>query len=261
MEEQFSDTDLMAYADGELDADMRAEIARAIEQDEALAARLAMFTRTRQSASEALEPLLETPVPDALASSIAQMVERHETAASSATERAGDGVDNVVAFDRRPQRARAPRFDLALAASVALVAGGVIGYLASQWESASAPSGIVTADLDNPGLPAALRTVPSGEETSLSGGDRFRAIASFRDEAGHVCREFELDGADASTLVSVACQTGGQWRVQFTVAAAGADDGYAPASSLEALDAYLAAIGAGEPLSADDERETLNRLP
>ncbi|MCR9122782.1 MAG: anti-sigma factor [Phyllobacteriaceae bacterium] len=261
MEQKFSDTALMAYADGELDAEERAEIARAVERDEALAARLAVFTRTRQAASDAFEPLLDAPVPDALASSIAQMVERHETAAaSSATEAAADDKSNVIAFDRDARRTSAWRFDLAMAASIALVAGGVIGYLASGWGGASQPSGMVTANLDNPGLPAALRTVPSGEETEL-GSDRFRAIASFRDEAGHLCREFELDGADASTLVSVACQTDGQWRVRFTVAAAGADDGYAPASSLEALDAYLSAIGAGEPLSADDERAMLDRLP
>ena len=61
-------------------------------------------------------------------------------------------------------------------------------------------------------------------------------------------------------MVSVACRSEEQWQVRFTVAAAGADDGYAPASSLEALDAYLSAIGAGEPLSVDNEQTVLTTL-
>lgn len=256
MQEKFSDSTLMAYADGELNADTRAEVEHALAHDAALAQRLAVFAKTRQTASEAFEPLLDVPVPDALASSIAQMVERHEGAAPAA-ETSSDAKSNVVAFDRKPPL-WASRYDLALAASVALVAGGIVGYLASGWQGSPAADGVLVADLNDPALPAALGTVASGAETVLDGGGRFRAIASFRDEADNICREFEIDYADSSSVVSVACQADAQWRVQFTVVAAGADDGYAPASSLEALDAYLMAIGAGEPLSEDDEQMVLD---
>lgn len=255
MQEKFDDSTLMAYADGELDAETRREIEQALAGDVDLAARLSVFTRTRQTASEALEPLLDVPVPDALASSIAQMVERHESQSTTPDKIA----DNVVAFDRKP-RFMAPRLDLALAASVALVAGGILGYLASGSNGAPSTNGVLAAQFNDPGLPSALATVASGEELSLDGGGRFRAIASFRDEAGSFCREFEVDNADASTVVSVACEADGQWRVRFSVAAASADDGFAPASSLEALDAYLMAIGASEPLSDDDERASLGGL-
>jgi hypothetical protein len=61
--------------------------------------------------------------------------------------------------------------------------------------------------------------------------------------------------------VAVACHGGGAWDVPFTVAAGQADGGYAPASSLEALDAYLAAVGAGPPLEPAAEREALSAVP
>ncbi|WP_306025410.1 anti-sigma factor [Oceaniradius stylonematis] len=259
MQEEFSDTTLMAYADGELDAETRIEIERALARDAALAARLDMFTKTRRAASDAFEAHLDGPVPDALASSIAAMVERHEGATGSATSATGEPADNVFAFDRKP-RFSMLRFDVALAASIALVAGGVVGYLASGVGGVSPSSSILTADLTNPLLPIALRSVASGDEMDLDGGSRFRAIASFRDEADNICREFAIDYTDTSTVVSVACQADEQWHVQFTVAASSTDDGYAPASSLEALDAYLMAIGAGAPLSEDEEQTVLDGL-
>jgi hypothetical protein len=100
--------------------------------------------------------------------------------------------------------------------------------------------------------------VPAGQEIALAAGGRFRAIATFRDDNGDLCREFELDSADRSTVVSVACNTAGEWRVSFAVTAPGDAGGYAPASSTEALDAYLRAIEAGEPLTSEEEAEALS---
>ena len=99
----------------------------------------------------------------------------------------------------------------------------------------------------------ALGSVVAGEEVTLAAGDRFRAIATFRDDADNVCREFELDSAGRSTVIAVACNAAGEWRISFAVSAPGDVGGYAPASSTEALDAYLSAIEAGEPLSAEEE--------
>jgi hypothetical protein len=95
--------------------------------------------------------------------------------------------------------------------------------------------------------------VPSGERTNVAGG-QFVAIASFRTADGDLCREFEFDAADRTTLVSVACRDGAAWDLRLAVVAPSADaSGYAPASSMETLDAYLMAIGADAPLSAEEE--------
>ncbi|MEM8626498.1 MAG: anti-sigma factor [Pseudomonadota bacterium] len=252
MREEFSDTTLMAYADGEVDTDTRSAIERALIDDSALSARVDMFRRTRQAASDAFKTHLDAPVPDALAGSIAAMVERHEREAVG-------GASNVVAFQRKTKLPTF-RLDLAIAASIALFAGGAIGYLVSGYGGVAPTSSVLTAGLIDPSLPLALRTVPSGDEMDLERGGRFRAIASFRDGADNLCREFEVDQADTSRVVSVACQAEEQWRVQFTVLASGADGGYAPASSLEVLDAYMQAIGADPPLSEEDERAALERV-
>ncbi|MEM9107199.1 MAG: anti-sigma factor, partial [Pseudomonadota bacterium] len=84
-----------------------------------------------------------------------------------------------------------------------------------------------------------------------------RAIASYRDAVETLCREFEVDRTDNSTIVAVACRADTQWEYRFTVVAGQTNSGYAPASSLEALDAYLNAVGASDPLSPEDEAAAL----
>ncbi len=280
MEERYSDAMLMAYADGELTAEQRAEIDQALRQDASLAARLAVFAKTRTIASDAFEPLLEAPVPAALKDSIADLVARHDETANAAPESgpapettAGAG-DTVVPLARnqttrnangRRSNARKPSFlgvrlDYALAASLMLAAGGVIGYLVATAGAPAPSGGILAAGIDNPAIATALRTVPSGDELTLEDGTRFRAIASFNDDADSLCREFEVDTADRSTIVSVACAADEAWRLRFVVVAGAPDAAFAPASSLEALDAYLSAIGAGAPLSAEAEQAALDGL-
>jgi len=250
----FPDEMLMRFADGELDADEMAVIERAMETDDELVARVAMFIETKAQAQTALKPLLDEPVPEKLMAAVEDMV-----AAKRAKDgQAEAGSATVVPF-AAPQRtarpAAAPRWRLPLAASIAAaVIGGIVGY----WAAGNPqPSGLSVAGVVDAPLGMALATAASGEEIALASGGRFRAIATFRDDAQNVCREFEVDAADRSTLVSVACHADGAWRVDFVVAAPADAGGYAPASSTEALDAYLQAIAAGEPLSSEDEAQAL----
>jgi anti-sigma factor RsiW len=256
---ELSDETLMAYADGELDADTARAVAAAAHEDESLAARIALFEATRTRAKTALAPLLDEPVPADLHARIAAMV---ESEASDDAPAAG----TVLPFRRRSSvtaaaGARTGGWVTALAASVALFVGGVIGFYVASTAGDDGPPALRVANLDQPGLLEAIRSVPSGEERRLDGGGRFRAIATYRDADGTLCREFEVDGRDTATVVAVACHGGGAWDVPFTVAAGQADGGYAPASSLEALDAYLAAVGAGPPLEPAAEREALSAVP
>lgn len=251
MNEHFSDEMLMRFADGELDAEEMDLVERAMEADDDLVSRIAMFIETKAQAQAALKPLLDEPVPEALQASVAAMV---------AAKKARDAQigATVLPFEPRPKSAPpAPRrWTLPLAASIAAVAGGVAGYWvaggAGPTDGGASVAGRVDAELGE-----ALASIPASQEIVLADGTRFRAIASFRNDLTELCREFELDSADRSTTVSVACQTGGVWAVNFMVAAAGGTDGYAPASSTDALDAYLSAIEAGEPLSPEDEAAAL----
>jgi len=260
---RFDDDILMAFADGELDEATRRAVEEAMDMDDALVERVGLFIRTAALSKQALEPLVSAPVPDALLANVKAMVADHAGAADDRRPDAHD--DNVVAFAApSPARARTglSRWAMPLAASLALVIGGLAGYAIGTAPGEGGAVGLRVAALDQPGLLPALRTVPSGSEITLDGsGDRLRMIASYIDSDNGLCREFEVDQADRSTFVSVACRSGTEWDVQFTVAAASQSaSGYAPASSLEALDAYLMAVGAGEPLSEDAERAALADL-
>jgi anti-sigma factor RsiW len=250
----FSDETLMRFADGELDPKMAAEIERAMETDDELVPRVAFFLETRAAAQTALEPLLDEPVPAELTQAIEAMV---------AKKKADDlGAASVLPFRRRTANDQvvARRWFTPIAASLTAILGGLGGYwLAQSEEPASAE--LHVAGVSASALNEALATVASGQERQLAGSNqRFRAIATFRDNTQALCREFEVDSPDRSTVVSVACRSGEQWRVAFAVAAAGGSGGYAPASSTDALDAYLSAIDAKPPIEASEETKALAEI-
>lgn len=232
------DLTLMAYADGEADAASVARIEAALATDPALAARLRAFQDSRAAAQAGFAAALG-PVPPALEAAVRRMAETPAT--------------NVVAFAPRP---RARLLPMALAASIALAVGLGAGWLAGNPPGAHA---LHIAALDDPAFLDALGTLPSGERRALPGGSSVTAIASFRDGAGALCRELEHDRADGQTLVAVACAEGGAWSVRLAVAA-GAEGGYAPASSLDTLDAWLVSTEAGAPLTEEEEAAALGAM-
>jgi len=255
-EPKFDDDILMAFADGEVDPDMRAAIERAIADDSDIAARVKMFVNTRNQAKAALDLALGEPVPDDLTARIAAMVDAQAKKTAPDTQK-------VIPLRPKPAilGGFAARYvALPLAASIMLVAGGVAGFFIGKSDPQST-TGVQMVSLDSPQIAGALTTVASGEELSISDqGDRFRAIATFTDADNTLCREFEIEQADQASIVAVACRAGEAWEVQFTVVAGKNPSGYAPASSLQTLDAYLVAIGADQPLSPQAEAAVLAKL-
>lgn len=248
---EFTDEELMAYADGELTEARASALDFALADDAVLAQRLAVFVDTRAVAQDAWAPVLQEPVPDHLVEHV-----RRLAAADQQARAAQDDV--VVAF---PQTARTPRpWQLPLAASLALAVGLGAGLMLSPAPDAGFGS-IEIAALTDAQMIAALDTVPSGEDTFLASGARIVPIATFLDGTEALCREFEFDRTDGMTIVSVACQRDGQWDVQMAVeAAASTDTGYAPAASLDVLDAYLSANDAGPPMDLEAEAAALQAL-
>jgi anti-sigma factor RsiW len=247
------DETLMAYADGILSGEEARAVERAMAADEALAARVAALADARRAvkAAHAAPPA----VPAELLARVRGLAE------ADARRRAAEGPPKVV--DLASRRRQVPFWQLPLAASVALVAGGLAGWLAAP---ASGPqpgqaAGFAVADLADPAIAGALDRVASGERVALEGGAELAAIATFRDGGGTLCREFEYDRDPQTTLVAVACRGEAAWDLRLAVVAPGAGaDGYAPASSLETLDAFLSATGAEPPLSPEDERAALDGL-
>ena len=250
-----SDETLMAYSDGELDAEAMADVEAAMTADPSVAERVAMFDVSRQVLKDGLGA--PEPVSPELLASVRAIAAGHEAKAESEKT---ESESKVVALPARTRVPRpAPIWQLPMAASIALLIGLAAGPF-MPWTGTAPDVEIALTGLDTPGLTAALATVESGDRLILDDGSALAAIASFQDGAGTFCREFELDGTSGETLVSVACHQGDTWSLRFAVAAGQTSDGFAPASSLEALDGYLTAIEAGEPLSTEAEQAALQAL-
>ncbi|MDQ6437858.1 anti-sigma factor [Mesorhizobium sp. LHD-90] len=256
----FTDETLMRYADGELDAATAEALERDMETDDDLVARVALFIETRAAAKEALRPLLDEPVPAELTASVERMIAGKRAAGVAPQSGAGkpEAVVIPIAAAREVRRPK-PVWLLPVAASlVAALVGGFLGFRLEQGGDIP-PRGDIIAGIDSPALRQALASVPSGQEQQVD-EHRFRAIATFTDRRQETCREFELDSETRSTVIAVACAAEGGWRVDFAVAAPGDSSGYAPASSTEALDAYLGAIEAAAPMAAAEEAAALKAI-
>jgi len=152
------------------------------------------------------------------------------------------GANSNVAPARRWMRSALP-----MAASIAIVCG-VAGYwLASR----SSPGDDLLGGRE---IAAALGNLPSGSEREVrtaSGPVRLKTVGSYR-VAGGLCRTFELTGA-TQNIRGVGCSQGANWLINVAVARPDAGS-FVPASSGEsAIDAFLDAVDAQGPLSAEEE--------
>lgn len=231
MTDKVSDEMLMAYVDGETDAENAAAIERILAGDAALARRAEMFRASRRLSREAFGHARDEPVPDFLLK--AAMGE--------------DASAKVVPFARRPRW----RTVLPLAASVA-VAFGAGFYLAGGAGNGSPDL------LGRAAIAEALGGTLSGggSDIALGGGRaRLEARATYRVEGG-LCRSFDLAG-EGGSFSGVGCDRGAGWTLDVMVAR-GEDggSGYVPASeaALGSIDAYLDALEASAPLTPEEER-------
>ncbi len=236
MNEKVTDQMLMAYVDGELDAQETAALERAIATDPELAARASSFRRSRQLTRDVFADLLAKEPPARLIEAI-RKVPAQETIRETA---------QIIRFPMR----RVAAVALPIAASIALVFGAG-GYW---WGQSSLAPGEV---LGPSSVAAAMGEAVSGEERAITiaGGDAtLTPLGTFETTDG-LCRTFDVTGdALVTPLRGVACDRGGRWSVDMTVALA-PGDGFAPASGglVEAIEVYLDAMEAEGPLSAQEE--------
>lgn len=242
--EDFDDETLMAFADGELDEATSLRVEAALEHDEALAARLAVFLDTRLAVASAVKPLIDEPVPEALAASVRRMVQDAEASKAITDEK------NVLAFSvhkKRPQGERR-QWLMPIAASILAVVTGVGGFMAGK--SGEQPRGAFETALST-----ALDAQPSGSEVALGNTETLHIVATFLDGRGDLCREYDLRRAEENTT-TVACRANGAWVTRLALTSPRVE-GYVPASSQDMVDAYLTSIDAGEPLASDAEKNAL----
>ncbi len=190
----YSDDDLMAYVDGELDAAAAAAMQAAAAQDAALAARLARQRELRRAVHAAFEPVLAEPMPQRL------LAAARGTAAT-------------------PGRARRwTRFEWG-AMTASLAAGAVLGAIFVNEARNLAPDGEPAAEFaaDKSGLrvrgPLALALTEQLAATQAADAP-VRIGASFVSDTGQYCRSFTFVPAAATQpLGGLACRRAGAWRL------------------------------------------------
>lgn len=256
MNDDFSDEELMAFADGEL-APARAErLAAVLPERSDLAARVALFAQTRAVTAESVKAHLDGSVPRKLQASVEEMIRKAAPQPSTAT---------VTALPQRRAEARPAPFGswaMPIAASIflALITGALGYWLASGGAPSSGYYQIAgTAD---PELAQVLSKLPSGETSRLAGsGAEVAMIASFYRGDQALCREFALTHAEFGEHLAVACRGAGTWNIDLALRMSGGSaDAYRPASSAETVDAFLEALGAGPAIAGQAEVDALGKL-
>ena len=237
---------LMAYADGELNADSRATVAQAVAADPALAAQVAAHQALRQRISAAFAAELSQRVPERLHEALktpatAQVVDLAARRAAQAAPLMPNPAGNASNWVWRAWGGLA----------AGLMVGVLVGRMGLPGEGRPAESGVAGL-LTNAALAQAL-----GEQlASAPDAGPVAVRLSFVDRDGRYCRAFEWPGQ-----AGLACRSGETWAVQALVARAAAPaaaDGSLRQATSPLPPALLSEIDqriAGDPLSASAEAQ------
>ena len=260
---QLSDETLLAYADGALDSQEAAEVARLLSEDQEARERLRQLELGGRLARDAFTEDLQEPVPDRLADLLLGD-EGEADAAEEPEPQPAERDGEVLSFRRK----RAPRgalgsWAMPLAASVALavgLAGGVFGERilgggGAPAATASLAAGPVPADS---ALHAALQSKASYEEVGR-GDSRVTPLLSFRDRQGRYCREYQVV-AGTEAAGGIACREAGTWVATAVVAFPGQSGGDITTASGPAADLLSTVLEQeieGAPLDPEQEKAAI----
>lgn len=237
----FDDEIVMAYVDGELEPQTRAELEAAMAGDPRLAQRVEVQRALRARLQRACAPLLDEPVPERLLSAA----------------RGGRAPATLLPLRRARQPVRSWSWPQWSAIAASLVVGSLLGPLLLR-----SLAGPVTTRDGRLLAAGALAQALSQQLASTQPPDAaVRIGVSFRSRDGSYCRSFLLRAP--SPLAGVACREPDAWRMQvLTAAAPGVAPGeYRPAATAmpAAVTQAVDALIAGEPLDAAAEAAARSR--
>lgn len=241
---KFSTETLLAYADGELDAEMRAAIAAAIAEDPEVAAAVAMQVAQRQDeqlgAGDSPSP---EPVPDRVVEAVREKIENSGAPLAA--------VDTASASTGTGERTRwSPSHWSAIAAT--LVLGVIIGRLAfpEDTDMFVTNQGRMTAQRE---LDAALMTQHGGAFDRETG---IRVGVSYVAKSGNYCRTFTVN--KENMLAGLACRREETWRIDALTRSNANGSGTYRMVNAEVPALILGIVEntiSGDPLDADQEAE------
>ena len=180
---------IVAYVDGELDAEKAAAVEAAAKTDPALAEAIAAHRRLREGLFAAFAPVADEPVPDRLLAA------------------AAPPAPVIRLDDFRARRRRIVVQAGALAASLVAAIGVTFALTQPHGDFRSSPGGLVAQGRLAHDLSSQLASENRGPT---------RIGLTFRDQAGTVCRTFSTKTSDG-----MACRDGDAWRIDALARAEG----------------------------------------
>jgi hypothetical protein len=239
----WDDAEIHAYVDGVLDADTSVRIEAASREDPVLAGRIARQRELRTRLGAEFDLVLQEPIPPPLLEALTR-----------------PGAESVtpIGAARKP-RIGAPRPAWSLrewgAVAATLVLGAILGHLvfrgSSQLPIETEQGRLVAAGY----LDRALSTQVAGTAPENAAA---RIGLTLHAADGQYCRTFTLQTGESG----LACRRDHRWSVEVLEGAAAqptAPGGFRQASSAlsPAMLGAITALDAGDPLTADEERQRL----
>lgn len=215
-----NDERIGAYLDGELLPEERAEVERALAENNGAAARLERLRSTDALVRSAMRaPPAENETDVLLRKALGWAA-------------ANDPIAQFVLNDTPP-----PRRELWVRRAAAIAAACLIGVLAGRM---AAPEGFVASDMRlGSQIARVLDRAPSGDVTPVARGE-MRVALSFRTESGDFCRQFRSENGQGASD-AIACRDGGgAWRLIAQAAT-------------QAATGYQTASGGADPIAATAE--------
>ena len=239
---------LMAYSDGELDAEARAAVEAAMARDPDVARRVARHLALAARVRSGFDPVLRDAVPQRLKDAVAN--------AAVAPAAAPDEL--AIARDAKRSRShRAWFWPQWAAVAASLVIGVMAGRLG---ETDSSPSHLA---MDGTGV-VARGTLERALSTHLAGKQAadapVRIGLTFMSKSGEYCRTFVL----SNEVAGLGCRTGADWRLPVLARSPTAGEsspsyrqaaGNVPAAVTRAVEERIA----GHALDAREEAAALQR--
>ncbi|WP_116807786.1 anti-sigma factor family protein [Steroidobacter cummioxidans] len=242
---QFPDEVLMAYADDEVDADLRRQIEAAMALDPSIAERVAQHRRLRLDLGAAFDGVLDERIPDRLLDATASSPARPAT------------VTDLNAVRTAKERAAHPRrwswvewTSIAASLVIGILAGRTAVQPASSALFATNAGGIIAR-----GELAAALTDQVGEADKDA---KVRIGLAFRATSGEYCRTFVT-----TSTAGFACREPNAWQVRaLSEGVDAAKGGEYRMAGTDLPPAILAAVEqsmAGEALDREQERAARSR--
>ena len=230
----YSDEQLCAFLDGELNDTEASAIRDALAEDEAMADRLAELASVDTVISETYGAINREPLPEHI-----------NTVISGQHRDPSVGVSAITAAKHRRGRGR---WLAAVAATVVLGMATLFTIFTNHPASNARHWGEVAT---------VLETRASGTHIPVTGGLTIEPRLTFRNREGSYCRLFTLSG-DGESRENLACRESGQWQPVATVQIEAGDATlYRPASGGSPLDALVDRALAEGPYDREQEADLI----